>query len=163
MAAENLSPKRILLQIVILVIFFYLVILVPYYLSGTLFGIRHGTSMIWNYTLYSFESGEATLVSTMVIFGYLMVSAILPYVVERSRKCLDFVLTISFVHFGLTWISHGFPFSLPWWCLVIGGTTVSTLIGEYLCLREEQREIKMNSRSNSNIEAIELGAKIPKE
>ncbi len=66
---------------------------------------------------------------------------VLVAIVERARKCLDFAATVYLFHFVLTCWFGGFPVSLAWWIVHALALIAMTLLGEYLCMRYELREI----------------------
>ena len=49
--------------------------------------------------------------ATAVVMG----GALFPHVVERSKRCIDFCITIYFWHAILSACINGFPFSALWW------------------------------------------------
>jgi hypothetical protein len=65
-------------------------------------------------------------------------------VVDKANKILDYVLTNFFLHLILTTLNSHFPSYLIWW--IINGIFLSvvTLISEYIALRLDQREIKLD-------------------
>ncbi|KAL2932462.1 Protein SYS1-like protein [Bienertia sinuspersici] len=67
--------------------------------------------------------------------GYLL------YVVERAKKCLDFSATICIIHLFICVVYGGWPSSFTWWTVNVGGLAIMALLGEYLCIRRELREI----------------------
>jgi len=70
-------------------------------------------------------------------------------VVVKGSKVLDFVSTIVILHLASCWVYGG---SLNWpWILAYGtwGLLV-TLVGEFTCLRFEQRESKLTDRLFKN-------------
>lgn len=66
-------------------------------------------------------------------------------VVERAKKCLDFTATLYFLHFLFCLAFRGFPSSLEWWVLNFMGLVLMAVLGEWLCLRRELREIPLVS------------------
>lgn len=70
-------------------------------------------------------------------------SILLVVVVEKSKKCLDFSLTLFFTHLLLCFMYDGFPTSLEWWVVNVTAIIVMVLCGEYLCSRAELDEIPL--------------------
>eukprot|EP00897_Mesotaenium_endlicherianum_P010342 jgi/Mesen1/9336/ME000061S08784 len=71
--------------------------------------------------------------------------------VERTKKCLDFTVTVYFIHLFFCIVYKGVPSTLLWWVLNGVCLVVMTVLGEWLCMRREQREIPIGgntSRSN---------------
>ena len=67
--------------------------------------------------------------------GYLV------YLIERAKKCLDFSVTLFVIHLFICIVYGGWPSSLTWWVVNGTGVAVMALLGEYLCIRRELREI----------------------
>ncbi|CAI0386849.1 unnamed protein product [Linum tenue] len=63
------------------------------------------------------------------------------YLIERAKKCLDFSATVYIIHLFICLIYGGWPSSLTWWVVNLTGLAVMALLGEYLCIRRELREI----------------------
>nr|XP_013808863.1 PREDICTED: protein SYS1 homolog [Apteryx mantelli mantelli] len=74
------------------------------------------------------------------------------YFIRRGKQCLDFTVTVHFFHLLGCWIynSH-FPTTLTWWLVHIVCTALMAVIGEYLCMRIELKEIPLNSAPKSNV------------
>lgn len=69
----------------------------------------------------------------------------LSIIVERAKKCLDFAATVHVVHLLNCWMYDGLPNSWEWWLVNLMSLVVMSLLGEYLCLRREMREIPLLS------------------
>lgn len=67
--------------------------------------------------------------------GYLV------YLIERAKKCLDFSATVYIIHLLICIIYGGWPSSVTWWVVNGTGLAVMALLGEFLCIRRELREI----------------------
>lgn len=63
------------------------------------------------------------------------------YLIERAKKCLDFSATLFIIHLFICIIYGGWPSSITWWVVNGTGLAVTSLLGEYLCIRRELREI----------------------
>lgn len=72
------------------------------------------------------------------------------YIVQRSKQCLDFTVTVHFWHLVITCFYVGFPKRMSWWLLTAMSCTLSTFLGEYLCRYTELEEIPLvGTRTNS--------------
>ena len=80
------------------------------------------------------------------------------YIVEKANKCLDFTITVFLYHLFFTWLFHSFPWSLDWWIAHFIIVTVTILASEFICLKIETAEIKLNVN-----DFIEKGKKSAKE
>jgi hypothetical protein len=67
------------------------------------------------------------------------------HLIERAKKCLDFSATVYIVHLFICIIHGGWPTSLTWWAVNGTGIAVMALLGEYLCIRRELREIPIDT------------------
>lgn len=71
-----------------------------------------------------------------------LVSAVcLTLFVERSKKCLDFGVTLYFLDFLAQCFYSKFPRTWDWWLIHFVAATVTILLGEYLSSRRELEEI----------------------
>ena len=64
-------------------------------------------------------------------------------IVEKSKKCLDFSVTLFLIHLFSCYWYDGLPRSLDWWVVHVLGTNVMVLLGEYLCSLKEMRDIPL--------------------
>ncbi|KAH9251318.1 hypothetical protein BASA81_010729 [Batrachochytrium salamandrivorans] len=67
----------------------------------------------------------------------------LSFVVERAKKCLDFCLTYFCLHLVLCAYGKGFPTEWRWWLCQFVCLLVSSLCGEYFCMKKELQEINV--------------------
>ena len=153
MRSETFNPKMIFYQICVIQSIFYFSFVGSTAFISVLFGFPLSLSSFFDSAQYSWDH---PLLSVMLWTTLCLVAFVLPRVIERTRKCLDFVLTLVVVHLCLTWIVSGFPSRLSWWFVWTVGAAGCTLLAEYLCLREERREIRLGNTEKES-EAVELG------
>ena len=67
----------------------------------------------------------------------------LALIVERAKKCLDFAATLHVVHLVNCWMYDSLPTSWEWWLVNVMSLVVMSLLGEYLSMRREMREIPL--------------------
>lgn len=67
-------------------------------------------------------------------------------VVERAKKCLDFTATLYLLHLLFCCAFRGWPRSFEWWLLNFAGMVLMAVLGEWLCLRKEMRDIPLVRR-----------------
>jgi protein SYS1 len=70
-------------------------------------------------------------------------SVLLAVIVEKSKKCLDFGVTLFLLHLAITTLYGGLPNVLDWWVVHVLGTIQMVLVGEYLCSRRELDDIPL--------------------
>ncbi|KAL3125937.1 hypothetical protein niasHT_009466 [Heterodera trifolii] len=74
-----------------------------------------------------------------------------PHVVVRSRLCLDFTVTLHFVHFLIVCLSNrSFPSQFSWWLLQVLSASFCTILAEWFCSRREYAEIPL-AQNQANI------------
>ncbi|KAF8888070.1 integral membrane protein S linking to the trans Golgi network-domain-containing protein [Infundibulicybe gibba] len=81
--------------------------------------------------------------------------------IRRPRLILDFALTLVFNHLVLTtYYSASIPTSLFFWLVLIGGSILTVIIAEQLCVKREMSEgLKVSVQADEEeIEEMELGA-----
>ncbi|XP_052176298.1 uncharacterized protein LOC127790719 [Diospyros lotus] len=96
----------------------------------------------------------STITGWCVIAAFLLSSiagaVYLLYLIERAKKCLDFSATLYIIHLFICILYGGWPSSMTWWLVNVTGVAVMALLGEYLCIRRELREIPI-PRYRSNV------------
>ncbi|XP_073301922.1 uncharacterized protein [Primulina huaijiensis] len=144
------DPWLIVAQIVCLQCLYYQTL-------GILLSILVGTRVSKMSLAYFFDYAtvnSATITGWSVMASFFLSSVagagFLLYLVERAKKCLDFSATLYIVHLFICAIYGGWPSSITWWVVNITSLTVMALLGEYLCMRRELREIPI-SRNRSNV------------
>lgn len=75
--------------------------------------------------------------------GYLL------FLIERAKKCLDFSTTLHIIHLFICIIYGGWPYSMTWWLVNGTGIAIMALLGEYLCIKRELREIPITRHRSS--------------
>ncbi|KAF4372450.1 hypothetical protein F8388_027123 [Cannabis sativa] len=83
------------------------------------------------------------LLSAIASAGYLV------FVVERAKKCLDFSVTVFIIHLFICIVYGGWPSSVTWWIVNGTGIAIMALLGEYLCIKREMREIPITRLRSS--------------
>uniref|UniRef100_A0A7N2LNG8 Protein SYS1 homolog n=1 Tax=Quercus lobata TaxID=97700 RepID=A0A7N2LNG8_QUELO len=120
-----------------------------YYLSlGVFLTFLVGTRVSRMSLVYFFDYAAvttSTVTGWCVIASFLLSSfagaGIMLHLIERAKKCLDFSATPYIIHIFICIIYGGWPSSITWWVLNGTGVAVMALLGEYLCIKHELREI----------------------
>lgn len=79
----------------------------------------------------------------VILLASVVGSVFLTIVVGKSKKCLDFSITLFLFHFISTFAYGGFPYHFDWWIVNIVGTILMVVLGEYLCSRREMEDIPL--------------------
>lgn len=73
-------------------------------------------------------------------------------VVGRSKQCLDFSCTMHFWHIVFVILyQRTFSTQFFWWLLQVLSTVMCTVLGEYLCLQIESKEIPVSTSSRYEV------------
>ncbi|GMN37258.1 hypothetical protein TIFTF001_006678 [Ficus carica] len=135
------DPWLIVAQIVCLQCVYYLTL-------GLLLSLLVGTRVSRMSLVYFFDYSSltaSTVTGWCVIASFLLSSlagvGYLVYLIERAKKCLDFSVTLYVIHLFICIVYGGWPSSLTWWVVNGTGVAVMALLGEYLCIKRELREI----------------------
>ncbi|KAJ6815985.1 protein SYS1-like protein isoform X2 [Iris pallida] len=144
------DPWLIVSQIVCLQCLYYLTL-------GLLTAVLVGTRVSRLSLVYFFDFSTltaSTVTGWCAIFSFLLASAAgavyMLYVIERAKKCLDFSATLYIIHLFVCIIYGGWPSSFTWWVVNLTGLALMALLGEWLCIRRELREIPI-TRLRSNV------------
>ncbi|GAB4850175.1 hypothetical protein Ancab_029470 [Ancistrocladus abbreviatus] len=144
------DPWFIVAQIVCLQCLYYLTFGV---FSAILVGSRVSRmSLVY---FFDFATVTASTLTGWCVIASLLLSSLagagcMLYLIERAKKCLDFAATLYIIHLFICTIYGGWPNSIVWWVVNIIGLGVMALLGEYLCIRRELREIPI-TRYRSNL------------
>ncbi|KAK9229153.1 hypothetical protein WN944_022110 [Citrus x changshan-huyou] len=146
------DPWLIVAQIVCLQCFYYLTL-------GVFVSIFVGTRVSHMSLVYFFDFATVT---ASTVTGWCVIASILLtsvagagymfHLIERAKKCLDFSATVYIIHLFICIVYGGWPSSITWWVVNGTGLALMALLGEYLCIRRELREIPIpRYRSSKNI------------
>lgn len=144
------DPWLIVLQIVCLQCLYYITL-------GLFISILVGSrvsrmSLVY---LFDFSTLSASTVTGWCAITSILLSAAagavyLLYLIERAKKCLDFAATLYIIHLFICIIYGGWPSSITWWVVNVTGLALMSLLGEWLCIRREMREIPI-TRLRANV------------
>ncbi|XP_047342415.1 protein SYS1 homolog [Impatiens glandulifera] len=138
------DPYLIIAQIVCLQCLYYISL-------GGFTAVLIGTRVSRLSLVYFFDY---VTVSTSTVTGWCVIASFtfsslagavfMLYLVQRSRKCLDFSATLYIVHLLICIIYGGLPSSITWWVVNGTGFAVMAWLGEDLCRRRELKEIPIS-------------------
>jgi len=94
---------------------------------------------VWSTTL-----GTCLILSNWI--ATMLFAPIMSKIVERSKKVLDFSITLAFWHLLISVCFSGFTMpNFTWWGTVILSVSAGTLLSEYLCMKMEMMDIQLTS------------------
>ncbi|CAJ1955864.1 unnamed protein product [Cylindrotheca closterium] len=137
------NPRLIFSQICALQCYHYLLLGLLLELNKIFYGTSITIERIFtdNYVKVFAWRGWSDI--SAILLSSLMGSVLLAIIVEKSKKCLDFSVTLFLIHVVLCTIYDGMPATWDWWVVHILGLIIMTLFGEYLCARKELDEIPL--------------------
>lgn len=141
---ETFDPKYIISQILLLQSAFYIIQFSTTALLNPVFGLRNDLNQIFTSYPLDFQDSFSIVYILSSILSIPFIAAAVVFVVERARKCLDFVGTIYFLHLVILTLNSGMPSNMFWWAT--NGITISltVLLSEFLCMKIEQQEISLS-------------------
>ena len=77
------------------------------------------------------------------------------FIVQRAKKCLDFSSTVYLLHFLAVSAFSGIPMESSWWLSLAIDVAITAVLSEWLCLKQELKEIPLASiprRTGNNVE-----------
>ncbi|CAJ1355795.1 unnamed protein product [Effrenium voratum] len=117
---------------------------------GDLFlGEEQGAAQLFQPEAYTWRTTRGLVLAFSLWLTALVMALELRYVVQRAKKCLDFVATYHIFHLLATFLAEGFPGTWEWWIIQVPAVLVAVLLGEFLCMQAETQEIKLSKKGKS--------------
>mmetsp|Transcript_4809 Transcript_4809/g.6484 ORF Transcript_4809/g.6484 Transcript_4809/m.6484 type:complete len:214 (-) Transcript_4809:615-1256(-) len=137
-------PGLILSQMLALQCFHYVFFGLVIQINHVFFGTSITLDRVFSTKYLNVWSAVGWIDNAAVLSTFVIQALLLALIVERARKCLDFSVTLFFIHFWICTIYNwGVPATWDWWIIHILGTIIMILLGEYLCSRIELAEIPL--------------------
>jgi protein SYS1 len=163
-SSQIFNPKLIFSQIVAIQCFHYLMLGLTFQINHLIFGTSITVDRIFTDKFLTVWTWIGWIDSSAIVFSYffgyvekfsfwdyrcsnffnyLYRSLLMALIVEKSKKCLDFSVTLFLIHLVSCVCYSGFPLKLDWWIIHVLGTIIMILFGEYLCSIRELQEIPL--------------------
>eukprot|EP01138_Halocafeteria_seosinensis_P016484 gb/GECG01016815.1/.p1 GENE.gb/GECG01016815.1/~~gb/GECG01016815.1/.p1 ORF type:complete len:325 (+),score=38.19 gb/GECG01016815.1/:1-975(+) len=141
---EGFQPRKIIFQILLMQIVFYVGYFSWLTVLHFLFGTPVDIKLVLSYTAITTHTsyGWAAIMS-MFVAG-IVASYGMGYIVERAKKCADFTFTLYFWHTVFSICYGGFPIAWDWWVVHLVSMIVTGLLGEHFCMRREMEDISVD-------------------
>ncbi|KAH7652045.1 Integral membrane protein SYS1-related protein [Dioscorea alata] len=143
------DPWLILSQIVCLQCLYYLTL---GFLMSIFVGFRVSRlSLVYlfDFSILTASSATGWCAIAAFLLSSLAGSVYMFYLNERAKKCLDFSATLYIIHLFICIVYGGWPASITWWVVNGTGLALMSLLGQWLCIRREMREIPMSRLRSS--------------
>ena len=134
------NPKKLLIQIILLQVFYYLSALIIFYIVALLNGYEFSIDWIFQWQLVSFENTLGLTLFVLWLFDSLMCVLFVTIIVGRSKLAWDFAVTIHIINLIITWCYVGkFPTSMLWWMLQVVSAFLLVTLSTYSTRWKELR------------------------
>jgi hypothetical protein len=142
--AESFYPKLITAQIIALQCLHYFLLAVCLQINHVFYSSSITIDRLFtaDYVRLWKASGWPDVAAILLVDTFAG-SFLLAIIVEKSKKCLDFGVTLFIIHLAVCTLYGGFPMVLDWWVVHVLGTILMVLLGEYLCSLRELSDIPM--------------------
>ena len=141
---NDFKPKIIISSILMISSAYYIINILFTIFFNSFFGIRLHIHQIISDKALDFSSTYGSCYILSLFFTYVFMVAVFIILVDKAKNILDFVLTNFFIHLILCTINSGFPSNFVWWIIQGVFLTLTTLISEFISLKIEQQEIKLD-------------------
>ncbi|XP_059117859.1 protein SYS1 homolog isoform X3 [Peromyscus eremicus] len=146
------DPLLILSQIVLMQTVYYGSLGLWLALVDALVRSSPSLDQMFDAEILGFSTPPGRLSMMSFILNALTCALGLLYFIRRGKQCLDFTVTVHFFHLLGCWLySSRFPSALTWWLVQAVCIALMAVIGEYLCMRTELKEIPLSSAPKSNV------------
>ncbi|KAH8727115.1 integral membrane protein S linking to the trans Golgi network-domain-containing protein [Phaeosphaeriaceae sp. PMI808] len=146
-ALADLSPTRILAQIVLLQLAYYACAAVLIVFTAIVAGKEVSTDLLFNWRSLRGDTTVGWTLGLVWVLNGLICAVFILLLIARSKLVLDFALTVHFIHLVVTSLySHAIPANLLWWALQICSATVMTSVGVWACQWRELKPINFGSK-----------------
>eukprot|EP00927_Polykrikos_kofoidii_P077501 TRINITY_DN74439_c0_g1_i1.p1 TRINITY_DN74439_c0_g1~~TRINITY_DN74439_c0_g1_i1.p1 ORF type:complete len:165 (+),score=25.57 TRINITY_DN74439_c0_g1_i1:128-622(+) len=144
--ATEFNPRLISTQIVVMQAAFYFCLVVTTSLTNLAVGLPQSLSAVFTFQAYTWSTQPGLVLTICELFTALVMAVTLPFVVERAKKCLDFVATYHIFHFVASCFFSGNASTLHWWIISFVALLIAVLLGEFLCMQVETKAIKLTTK-----------------
>mmetsp|Transcript_98640 Transcript_98640/g.283430 ORF Transcript_98640/g.283430 Transcript_98640/m.283430 type:complete len:171 (+) Transcript_98640:80-592(+) len=151
--ADRFKPRLILTQMIVMQTSFALCFSTFAACADSLIGAPLSLSQLFTAEAYTWETSPGLALACSLWATSLVMAYSLRFVVERAKKCLDFVFTYHFFHFVATCYLTGFPSTFHWWVINAVALLVAVLLGEYACMLSETKAIALGSKGGAKTKA----------
>ncbi|CRG93790.1 protein SYS1, putative [Plasmodium gallinaceum] len=124
---------------------YYTISSITIFIFFTIINFSRNLSYIFNTKSYFNGDHALFYIFFINILNSIIMSYPIKLIVKRAKKCLDYVLSYNIIHFILSVLVSGFPISWLWYISFFFNIILCVLISEYICYKEEMKEININN------------------
>ncbi|AET41565.1 Sys1p Ecym_8285 [Eremothecium cymbalariae DBVPG len=138
---SSLSPSKILLQIFLLQIFYYLTAYSLFYAWAILSGYEFEASKwLFSWELIDFSNSFGIVLSGLWLFDALICVLFLTVIVGRSKLAWDFAVTIHAINLIIVWFHTKELPSFSWFFLQLCSSLILVFLGTWTTRWKELRD-----------------------
>mmetsp|Transcript_26640 Transcript_26640/g.50053 ORF Transcript_26640/g.50053 Transcript_26640/m.50053 type:complete len:164 (+) Transcript_26640:32-523(+) len=141
--ADEFNPRLIMTQIVVMQSSFWLCLGAMVAAADWLLSEEQSAAQLFQPEAYTWSTKRGLILASALWLTSVLMAVELRFVIQRAKKCLDFVATYHLFHLLATFLAEGFPANSEWWIIQFPALLVAVLLGEYLCMRAETQDIKL--------------------
>ncbi|KAF2129944.1 hypothetical protein P153DRAFT_396282 [Dothidotthia symphoricarpi CBS 119687] len=146
-ALADLSPTRILSQIVLLQLAYYVCAAVLIVFTALVAGKEISADLIFSWRSLSGDTTVGWTLGLVWVLNSLTCVIFILLLIARSKLVLDFALTVHFIHLIVTSLyTHAIPSNVFWWALQMCSATIMTSLGVWACQWRELKPINFGSK-----------------
>lgn len=147
-ALADLSPVRILTQIVALQLAYYACAAILIIFTALVAGKEINTDLLLSWRSLRGDTTVGWTLGLVWVLNSLACVVFILLLIARSKLVLDFALTVHFIHLIVTsFYSHAVPSNLFWWALQICSATLMTSLGVWACQWRELKPISFGGKA----------------
>ena len=140
-SAREFQPVLIVLQIVTMQCFFYLGMGTLNAVCHVVFELPVNMDHFFTDEYVNFGTLTGFLNCLMNMASGVIGAYLLSFIVEKSKKCVDFTFTVYFLHIVICSIYSEFPLVWEWWASIVVSSVIMATLGEYWCANIEMQDI----------------------
>lgn len=140
---SNFNSGLILLQIISMQSLYYSGLSLFYTFFNFTFGLPLHFGQFFHFSSFNTDHYYGIISIVSAFLNIPVIIAGLIYIVVKANKVLDFVSTIYIIHLVICVFYNRFTFFNIGWIFINGVCfLITVLVGEYICIKFEQQEIK---------------------
>ena len=161
-ALADLSPLRIVKQIALLQVLFYLCAATLIIFTTLVAGKPVSLDLLFGWEALRSDVTTGWTLALCWMFDALICVIFILLFIARSKLVPDFALTIHFLHLIVVSLySRSIPSRLFWWALQVASASLMTLLGMWACQWRELKPIAFGGRKRETGSIAEEGQGFP--
>eukprot|EP00761_Pharyngomonas_kirbyi_P014054 gb/GECH01014084.1/.p1 GENE.gb/GECH01014084.1/~~gb/GECH01014084.1/.p1 ORF type:complete len:162 (+),score=11.91 gb/GECH01014084.1/:1-486(+) len=150
----HFDPILVILQIILIQCCFYLSWGFIMALFDFVKGFPISFDQFFSYKAMRLKSYLGWVTFATYIFSGIINSMWLYTFIQRSRKCLDFAVTMYVAHLVVCTFYRGLPMRIEWWIATIAACALMTIVGEFICMKRELKDIPVKPKDSEPRENV---------